>query len=435
MKKEYLLFLIGTLLLFTNCKKQIETTDFDDHVSLNTIDAGGDDYAVKIFKAPDGGYLLLGNTYITGKKYEVFLTKVNSKGYIEKTTLYGGADNDLIFDATADAQGNILAVGKTASPELFLGGGFFASQYYLLYFDASGNVKWHTGYTDLAAPYANANVEDFATQTIPDGNGSFWVSGCSRAYASYPPNPFGINPTYSQATLFKIDANKNVTKTKSFSLYINDSNGTHTTATKLMMKPNGNFNLVINKLYPELPASVKPNFRILEFKSNGDSIGVFQGWTQNYITKNATQLVAQSNGSYAFVYSPDARFSNFSNTGAMLTKKILAIAQQHQSWMASNCLTANNGIYFCGSLASRPVDISQEGLLNVDNNIPLLVKTDWDGNILWTKKMDVLNGIMNDILLNADGSFIIFGTYKPNGVKTADLFMVKYNKEDIIINP
>ena len=155
------------LSFFSNCKKTVEADDFSAPVSLNTINAGGDDFGVKIFNAPDEGYYLLGNSYTNNNKYEVFFTKVNSNGVAEKTDLYGGSNSDLILDAAMDAQGNILAVGKTSSKELLLGNGFYVSQYYLLYFDKNGALKWQTGYTDTTAQFALQNVEDYATQKLP----------------------------------------------------------------------------------------------------------------------------------------------------------------------------------------------------------------------------------------------------------------------------
>jgi hypothetical protein len=93
---------------------------------------------------------------------------------------------------------------------------------------------------------------------------------------------------------------------------------------------------------------------------------------------------------------------------------------------------ANNAIYFCGSLSNLPIVLSDQGLLNIDNNMPLLVKTDLNGIVIWTKPMDILNGTLSDVLLNADGSLIVLGTYKPSGGNTADVFLVKYKDDKIV---
>jgi hypothetical protein len=83
-----------------------------------------DEYAQSIIKLADGNYLTCGITNShTGDfnaihgNYDAFLVKTDSKGDIIWEQTYGGSKDDVFYNATEMANGDILAIGTTASDD------------------------------------------------------------------------------------------------------------------------------------------------------------------------------------------------------------------------------------------------------------------------------------------------------------------------------
>jgi uncharacterized delta-60 repeat protein len=112
------------------------------------------DYAYGVALAPDGGYVLAGETYSFGSGLsDVYVIKVNSDGVLEWSKFYGGSNYDWGQAITPLAEGGYVVAGFTNS---FGSGNYDA---YVLRLDADGDSVWAGAYGTSTFDGARAVVQ------------------------------------------------------------------------------------------------------------------------------------------------------------------------------------------------------------------------------------------------------------------------------------
>jgi len=106
-----------------------------------TYGGNSTDQGFSITQVPDGGYVIVGRTKSYGSgNFDVWLIKVDENGDMEWNKTYGGVDIDQGFSITKAPNGGYVIVGDTAS----YGSGYF--DVWLIKVDEDGNVEWNKTY-------------------------------------------------------------------------------------------------------------------------------------------------------------------------------------------------------------------------------------------------------------------------------------------------
>lgn len=112
------------------------------------------DIAHSILETPDGGFIIVGETYSFGNgNSDVFLLKTDKDGDSLWSKTYGGINNDAAYDISFCHDGNYIITGMTNS---FGNGGYDA---YLLKINPSGDTLWTKTFGDTLDDKAYAGIE------------------------------------------------------------------------------------------------------------------------------------------------------------------------------------------------------------------------------------------------------------------------------------
>jgi hypothetical protein len=117
-------------------------TDVFGNLKWNrTYGGGGSEQAYSLVETSDGGYVLSGFTTSFGSGGDDFwLVKTDAEGIMEWSNTYGGIGDDRAMCVVAASDGGYAVVGYTES----FGAG--SKDFFLVKTDASGNVEWNQTY-------------------------------------------------------------------------------------------------------------------------------------------------------------------------------------------------------------------------------------------------------------------------------------------------
>ncbi|MBU2625777.1 MAG: fibronectin type III domain-containing protein [candidate division Zixibacteria bacterium] len=133
----------------------------------------------KVVLAPDGGYVMAGETSSYGSGYsDVYLVKVDEYGDIVWQTVYGGPKADDAWDVAVTPDGGYITVGYTGFNADFLADAFIVK------FGADGHVVWGRSYGGYEGYHYNWA---YTITAAPDGG--YLVAGLSQDfwYTGDPP--------------------------------------------------------------------------------------------------------------------------------------------------------------------------------------------------------------------------------------------------------
>lgn len=425
-------YLILLLLSVVSCKKEVSETSLEDP-SVQAFDAGLNDNIVKAFKTPEGGFILIGHTYFAGRGLDAFVMRIDNKGHLHGKEYFGGKGNDIVHNATCDDVGNILAVGSTASNELFLADSSFSSQYYMLYLDNKGGLKWQMAYGNLLAPFTLSNHKrhwantDEAFSVVANADGSFWVGGSSRSYwaDTIHPAPNGVNTSSRCATIFRINPSKQITNIRPYFLYSNSGYINNSGGVNLLKMANGN--LCLNVALSVLGHSQNVTAKILKLNPDGDSLKAFHSNTFQNAFHYAHNLIEKPDGSIAYINALSGKIVFLDDQLNLGSTVDFNPFTKLNGFMISKAIATKDAIYLAGSETPFPITNDIFAIPSFQNSYPILIKTDLNGKILWTKNLNPMNGIARDVI--EDGNKIhLFLTGKSKDMKTTKIYLITLNK-------
>lgn len=136
--------------------------------------SGISDKAESLVRHNDGGYLMLGYTLSASQEdYDIILIKIDSSGEEEWTKIYGGEDWDFGYEIIAHPDGGYVIVGETYSF------GLGQNDVYVLHIDEDGNVIWSQTYgsqaNDVGRDICVANDDHLAITGQSNGFNSYGV--------------------------------------------------------------------------------------------------------------------------------------------------------------------------------------------------------------------------------------------------------------------
>jgi len=137
-----------------------------------TFGGSGDEEVLAISIASDGGYLLAGSTRSKGAgNFDAYLIKTDVNGNLQWDKTYGGSEYDRAFTLTIAPDGGYLLAGETTSK------GAGGSDVYLIKTDTNGNLQWEKTYgsTGNEIALSIATTDDCGYVIAGASNGQFYL--------------------------------------------------------------------------------------------------------------------------------------------------------------------------------------------------------------------------------------------------------------------
>ena len=324
---------------------------------------------------PDGGFLIGGFTESYGlKEADMLLIRADAKGNILWSKSYGGPERELINDFIVTANSEIMIVGEKYQADRDEGE-FLA----MLKADASGNLIWQKMYDEGAN-----ETEGFGIAATPDGN--YFIAGFMRSLPAASAAFFSMRDDDRSVYLLKIDGKGN----KIWSRRLDAGAGNITTGTSVAIAPDGGY-MVAGSIAKKSNASgtgTDDARNLLVAKVNPDGS---LAWAKEYRAGNLTSgMSIKNHRGGGFVISGtilsdnagnlDYLLVNVSADGAVAWAKSFGGPRNDSAEEAQQ--TPDGGFLMTGSSKSFDNDIGDI----------LLIKTDKNGNLQWSKIYGGQNG-------------------------------------------
>jgi len=151
----------------------VRIDDNGDTLWTNTYGGPEVDWAMRVRRTSDGGYIMVGETRSFGYGFgDAYLVKVDSLGVMEWHQWYGGASVDVAYDVREKPSGGYIAIGHTNSS------GAGSADFFLINTLAGGDSIWTKTYggTDHDAGFSIVVASDYnyviGGSTFSYGSGS-----------------------------------------------------------------------------------------------------------------------------------------------------------------------------------------------------------------------------------------------------------------------
>ena len=137
------------------------------------------DFGISIIKTPDGGFIILSNTYSFGNGLRDFwLIKTNASGLEEWSQTFGGSESDVSADFQQTTDGGFIIVGSTSSF-----GSTNTEDVWLIKTDSNGEEEWNKtfggGKSDTGNSIKQTPDDGFIivgnTYSFGNGDGDVWL--------------------------------------------------------------------------------------------------------------------------------------------------------------------------------------------------------------------------------------------------------------------
>ena len=149
----------------------VRIDDNGDTLWTNTYGGSEVDWAMRVRRTSDGGYIMAGETRSFGYGVgDAYLVKVDSLGAMEWHQWYGGASVDVAYDVQHALGGGYMAVGYTASA----GAGSY--DIFLIHTLANGDSIWTRTY--------GGSDYDRGASLVTASDNTYVIAGSTRSYGA-----------------------------------------------------------------------------------------------------------------------------------------------------------------------------------------------------------------------------------------------------------
>jgi hypothetical protein len=361
--------------------------------TLWTRTYGGEnrDIAYSLQQTADGGYIMAGETYSLGAGgADFYLVKTDSTGDTLWTRTYGGSGSDGAREVQQTTDGGYIVAGTTGS----FGAG--STDFYLVRTNSSGDTLWTRTY--------GGTYDESAYSVQQTSDGGYIIAG-SR---------WGGTEFY----VVKTDGAGNVTWTRT---YWGSEWGSF--ARSVRQTTDGGYIVAGTTMASDMSLC----FFVVRTNGQGDTL-----WTRAYGCGQASAYSVQQTadggyivgGATAFGEGWDSDLVKIDAQGDTLwTRTYDGLSGDDNwadDWAYSVQQTADGGYILAGETAPFPTDVRDM----------LLVRTDSDGDTLWTR---TCGGGSDDgaysVQQTADGGVIAAGYTYSFGAGNADCYLVKIGPE------
>lgn len=129
--------------------------------------ASNEDSIFSIEPTLDNGYILVGSTTLSGTRVDAWLIKIDANGSEQWNKTFGGTGRDIAYSAIQTSDGSYLIVGETESYGI-------ESDAWLIKIDVNGNEQWNKTY--------GGNNPDWIGMAQQTSDGGFVLTGCTESY-------------------------------------------------------------------------------------------------------------------------------------------------------------------------------------------------------------------------------------------------------------
>ncbi|MGD9141440.1 MAG: FlgD immunoglobulin-like domain containing protein [bacterium] len=149
----------------------VRIDDNGDTLWTNTYGGSAVDWAMRVRRTSDGGYIMAGETRSYADPVgDAYLVKVDSGGAMEWHNWFGGTSVEVAYDVCENPSNGFVAVGYTSSS------GAGSSDFFLIQTLANGDTVWTKTYggTDYDVGHSIALATDY----------SYLIAGSTRSYGA-----------------------------------------------------------------------------------------------------------------------------------------------------------------------------------------------------------------------------------------------------------
>ncbi len=365
-----------------------------------TYDNGHRDDGHSVEQTNDGGYIVTGSTIIwsdfMASHYKVYIIKTDNNGDTLWTKTYGGEDQHHGNSIQQTTDGGFIITGFTYSLQTQTG------DVYLIKTDENGDSLWTRTYGGVYV-----DVGRSVKQTTDDG---FIITGYTRSSGT------GSSEVY----LIKTDSNGDTLWTKTFGGEEDDKGWS------VQQTNDGGY--IITGYTLSFGASYYSDVYLIKTDSNGDSLWtkVFNGGSSDlgYSVEQTTDggyIISGVTWSSGYGNDDVYLIKTDCNGDTLWTKTFGGTA--YESGLTSVQQTIDGGYIVTGSTNS----------FGNGNDDVFLIKTDSDGNTLWTR---TFGGTGDDcgisVQQTTDGGYIIVGDTWSFGTNYDDVYLIKTDENGIV---
>jgi hypothetical protein len=358
---------------------------------MKTYGGANNEEGRSVLQTSDGGYIVAGMTNSFGAgDYDVYLVKTNANGDVIWTRTYGGANFDDAWEIQPTLDGGYIIVGSTESF------GLGQSDVYLIKIDADGNIVWTRTY--------GGDSTDIGYSVKQTSDGGYIIAGQSNSFRSGDsilfPNDMYLIKTNSQGDTIW-------TKTWGYG-YSNEValSVLQTSDNKYIVTGYAN-GMAISAVY----------ICIVKFDANGDTL-----WRKFYGDHSASYSVQPTfDGGYII-----AGWSWVCGPESVAVWLLKTDANGDTIWTKLYRGQSHNYAYSVQQTIDKGFIIAGWTYYLYPNNDVYLIKTNADGDSLWTKTFGGANDDRGySVQKTSDGGYIVAGYTYSFGSGGSDIYLIK----------
>jgi hypothetical protein len=348
------LFLL--LICCFSCKKQIQK-DTTSSSNLQYLANGSRNKLSSTEKTSDGGFICCGASGDAISGQDGFLMKVDAKGKKEWYKNFGGINLDIFYHAIECSDGGFIAVGTTNSKGQGSVSGNKFNKDWVIKTDSKGNVLWDHSFIKSATGIASLNA-------VAESDDHFiYTTGFNHS-----------NVHFMDVCLLKITLGGSLIDTAQYNDFVNYPSTAFPFPSSWVEQGNSiNFAVDGSVVVSGVMSSNAGGQGILEFNTF-------------LISANQNKLDS------VYYYYP------------LAGKRNIFYSMKSQRNPLTKLLKTSNGFYIASSF-----ELESGTAMTIQ-----LVKTDFDGNIIWDKYYHGLgNSMLSSLSMMADETLVITGATSP----------------------
>ena len=336
----------------------------------------------KVVVAPDGGYVMAGQTSSYGSGYsDVYLLKVDEYGEIVWQAVYGGGMSDDAWDVAVTPDGGYITAGSTGFS------GDFLLDALIVKFDGNGHVIWGRTYDNEETSMDWA----FSIASVPDGG--YLVAGTATDH--YGEEPLGY------LWLLKINESGDV--------IWQQFHGIDMYPFSTLAAPDGGFVIV----------GSAPDVRLLKVDNSGEVVWDKVLGAELNAFDSRCVIVAVGGGYLVTGYTytditRDVYLAHVSESGDIIWERVYSSEGDTRSY---SVIVAPDGGYIVAGRTKSPEAAYTDAYL---------MKVDGSGNLVWDR---VYGGDYHDfawsVAVTDDGGLIMGGVTQSFGAGGGDYYLLK----------
>jgi len=437
----------------------------DEGKSICT-DPSGNVYVVGDFKsniAYFGSTQLIKDTSGYSFSTDIFIIKYNPSGVIIWAKKIGGPDNEFIYDATTDKNGNLIIAGNFISPTLNLGSGVIltnkgvtsSGDAFIAKYSSSGNCIW--------AKNEGGLLNDVFNGCAVDGNGNIYAAGhfssTTITIGNITHNNYNIQGGFDNM-IIKYDSNGNI-------IWSKISGGTGSEATRdIAVGDNGSVYII--------GSYNSPTFSIGSFSLTNDNTTFTDVFVAKYDASNGSEqwakkisgnsgtndhedayaIAATSNsdviiagyfGSPSLTIGSNILVNNASSSTSWDVFVIKYNTNGNEIWAKSFGGTGydnskslsvdnNSNCYVTGSFRSALFPIGSTTLVSSGMEDIYIMKYDINGNVSWATSFDNTNDDISTAICNdVNANLYITGNYRSTSLTMGAFNLSNAGNVDVFV--